>query len=167
MPFALLLAMQASGMVIDYLGSINQQDMMEMGQKLQESAIRENIEQIRRESENASLMNMKDLRQILGSQIAVMAARGTRSSAGSAVGLLNESVSNFNADERTRRMNLMGKENQLRAGIAISRLQHMTETSRLWQGFAQRTMNRFPSSLSGWQEGIKAAKESFGLTNIG
>jgi hypothetical protein len=165
MPFAFLLAMQASGMIVDFFGSLNEQDMMDRAQALQEQNIRRNIEQIKLASENESLSSMKDLRQILGSQIAVMAARGT-ANAGSAIGIFNESVSNFNADERTRRMNLMAKEEQLRQGIAISRLQNSTEVSRLWQGFASRTLNRFPSSLSGWQEGIKQTKSAFGLTSI-
>lgn len=167
MPFYLLLAMQAAGMITDYFGVQRQADMTKMGAKLQEAGIETNIYQTRLETEEASLESMKQLRQTLGSQIAVMAARGTATGAGSAVSLLNESVSNFNTDERVRRLNALGKENQLRAGKANSILQYGSDTSKLWQGFAQRTFTNFPSSLSGWEEYVKGAKEAFGLTKVG
>lgn len=163
MPFALLLAMQAAGMIVDYMGTRNQADMMNMGMKLQQAGIEANIQQTKLETEDASVQAMKHLRQTLGSQIAIFAARGTATFGGSAVSLLNESVSNFNSDERVRRLNAMGKENQLRAGSAISRLQNSSDTAKLWQSFASRTINRFPSSLSGSTGG----NQGFGLTSGG
>lgn len=167
MPFAFLLAMQASGMIIDFFGNQNQADMMKMGMKLQDSEFETNLQQLRLETENDSLNSMKQLRQTLGSQIATMAARGTATGAGSAASILNESQANFNSDEKIRRLNALGKENQLRANKAMSRLQNNSDISKLWQGFASRTLNRFPSSYSGWQQAISNAKESFGLTPIG
>lgn len=167
MPFALLLSMQAAGMIFDYFGAKNQQELMNMGMKLQQAGINANIEQTRLETQNGSLNAMIELRKNLGSQIAVQAARGTSTVGGSALSLLNESVGNFNSDERVRRLNALGKENQLRAGAAISRLNYNSDTSKLWQGFATRTINRFPSSVSGWQEFGKQAGQGFGLTGIG
>lgn len=166
MPIAFLLAMQAAGIVVDWLGSKQQQELQNYAAGLNQAGIEANIEQVRLESENSSVQAMKNLRQQLGTQIAVQSARGTRLT-GSAYSIFNQSIGNFNADERTRRLNLLGKENQLRAGIAMSRLQNMTENSKLWQSFAQRTINRFPSSLSGWQSGIGQVKEGFGLTSQG
>lgn len=166
MPFELLLAMQAAGMITDYFGTQNQADLMNMGMKLQQAGIEANIEQNRVESADASLNAIKQLRQTMGSQIAVMAARGTSTAGGSAVSLLNENVSNFNADERIRRLNMLGRENQLRGGLAISKLQNSSDVSKLWQGFASRTFNKFPSSLSGWQQGSSLANQGFGLTSI-
>lgn len=167
MPFFLLLAMQAAGMVVDYLGTKNQAEMMNMGMKVQQAGIDANIEQTRLETQDESLNSMKQLRQTLGTQLAVFAARGTNPGAGSAASIFNESLGNFNADERIRRLNLLGKENQLRAGKAISRLQNSSDISSLWRGFAQRTINRFPTSFSGWQQGAKDVGEGFGLTKIG
>ena len=167
MPFAFLLAMQASGMIVDYLGTKNQAEMMNMGAKVQQAGIEANIQQTRLENEDASLQSMKQLRQTLGSQIAVFSARGTSTAGGSAFSFLNESINNFNSDERIRRLNALGKENQLRGGKAMSILQNQSETSKLWQGFYQRTFDKFPSSLSGWQEAAKQTKQGFGLTSIG
>lgn len=168
MPFYLLLAMQASGMIVDFFGAKSQAEMMDMGMKVQQAGIEANIMQTRLETQNASLNSMVELRKNLGSQIAIQAARGTSTVGGSSASLfLNESVGNFNADEQTRRLNSLGKENQLRAGAAISRLQNSSDTSKLWQGFATRTINRFPTSLSGWQELGRQAKQGFGFTSIG
>ena len=167
LPFALMLSMQAAGMIVDYLGTKNQQEMMNLGNKLNEAGLESNIEQTRLESEQASLAAMKNLRQTIGSQIATFAARGTALGAGSALSTINESFSNFNADERVRSLNAMGKENQLRSGSAINRLNNMTENSKLWTGFSSRTFNRFPTSLSGWKQGIEDFNEGFGLTRKG
>lgn len=162
-----MLAMQAAGMITDFFGARNQADLQRMGMKVQQAGIEANIYQSRLETEEQSLNNMKNLRQTVGSQIAAFAARGTALGAGTAVSLLNESQSNFNADERVRKLNAMGKENQLRAGKVNSFLNYQSENSKLWQGFASRTFNKFPSSVSGWKQGISDFKEGFGLTSIG
>jgi hypothetical protein len=123
--------------------------------------------QTRLETADASLEAMKQLRQNLGTQIAVNSARGTSTAGGSALSIFNQSIGNFDADERVRKINELGQENQLRAGLVMSRLQNSGNTSKLWQGFAQRTLNKFPTSVSGWQEFGRQAKQGFGLTSIG
>lgn len=167
--FYLLLAMQAAGMVVDYFGTQQQAELMKQGMKVQQAGLEANLYQTKLESQEASLQAMKQLRQTLGTQIAVMAARGTSTSGGSAVSLLNESQSNFNADEKIRKMNLLGRENSIKAQSAMSRLQYNSDSSKLWQSFAQRTFNKFPTSASAFQGGAQAASGSqgFGLTSIG
>lgn len=165
----LLLAMQAAGMITDYFGTKNQDQLMKMGMKVQQAGIEANLYQTRLESQDASLQAMKQLRQTLGSQIATMAARGTSTAGGSAVSLLNESQANFNSDEKIRRMNLLGRENQLMANKTMSRLQYSSDSSKLWQSFAQRTFNKFPTSVSGWQQMFSSgsaagASQGFGMT---
>lgn len=164
MPFALLLAMQAAGMVVDYIGTKNQAEMAKMGYKINQAGMEANLYQTRAETENASLQAMIELRKNLGSQIAVQAARGTSTGAGSSLALFNESISNFSADERMRRINQLGRENEIRAGKTISSLNQQSENSKLWNSFSSRSMNRFPSTLEGWKSGIKEFKSSFGLT---
>lgn len=155
-----MLAMQAAGMITDYFGSKNQADMMNLGMQLKNAELDTNLQENRLETENESLENMKNLRQTLGSQIAVMAARGTSTSGGSAASLLNQSQANFNSDEQILRLNSMGRENQLRAGAAISRLQNSSNVSKLWQNFGSRTLSRFPSNVSGWKQGISDFSQS-------
>ena len=172
--FYLLLAMQAAGMITDYFGTKQQDQLMKMGMKVQQAGIEANLYQTRLESQDASLQAMKQLRQTMGTQIAVMAARGTSTAGGSSVSLLNESIANFNSDEKIRRMNLLGRENQLKGQSAMSRLQYSSDSSKLWQGFASRTINKFPSMVSGWTGGASAASgasaagsQGFGMTSIG
>lgn len=181
MPFALLLAMQAAGMIVDWLGTQNQQRLADMGAKIQQAGIAANIEQTRLETEDASLQALKNLRQALGSQAAVFAARGTKSGAGSALSFMEGSIANFSADERTRRINLLGNINALKAGGVISKLNQSGYNSKLWQGFAQRTINRFGSAEfggGGGGSGIGASKfagasgygaqaRSYGLSQMG
>lgn len=165
MPIYLLLAMQAAGMITDFLGAKNQAELTQMGQQLQEAGINSNIDQVKAETEDASLNAMIQLRKNLGTQIAVFAARGTAPGAGSALLSLNESVHNFNSDEQTRRMNAMGKINQLRTGAAISRLNSMSDVSKLWTGFASRTFDRISTSAQYYNQlGKSMKKEGFGIT---
>ena len=166
MPIYLLLAMQAAGMITDFFGTRNQDQLMKMGMKIQQAGIESELEMTRLESQEGSLAAVKQLRQTMGTQIASMAARGTNPGAGSAFNLLNESQGNFNADERVRKLNLLGKENQLRAGSAMSRLQYSGDSSKLWQSFAGRSVNRFPSNYAGWEQYTKTIGQGFGLTSV-
>lgn len=174
----LLLAMQAAGMIVDYFGTKNQDEMMRMGMKVQQAGIESNLYQTRLESQDASNQSMVELRKTMGTQIAVNAARGTSTGAGSSLSLLNESVSNFNADERIRKLNLLGKENQLKAQSVMSRLQYSSESSKLWSGFTQRTLNKLSSGTSSSGGGSSASSAAgsaaysagqsagYGLTSI-
>jgi hypothetical protein len=157
MPFAFLLAMQAAGMVVDYLGAKNQAALAKMGYQLQQSGIESQIEQTRLESEDASLQALKKLRQTMGTQLAIFGARGTNPGAGSAFTLLNESVGNFNSDERTRRLNLLGRMNELKAGKTISMLNQSSDVSKIWGEFSKRSLNRFGTTADSYGK-------SFGLT---
>jgi hypothetical protein len=159
MPIYLLLAMQAAGMITDYLGTEAQSRFNILGGKVQQAGIEANIEQTRLETEDESLQSLRQLRQALGTQLATFAARGTDTGQGSAALFMNQTVGTFKEDERMRRMNLMGKENSLKAGRTISKLNQMGENTKLWTGFASRTINRFSSSGYG--------KEGFGLTSKG
>lgn len=157
----LLLAMQAAGMITDYFGTKNQSDLMNKGMKVQQAGIEANIAQSQLEAQEGSLTAMRQLRQTMGTQIATLAARGTSTGAGSAFSLLNESVSNFNSDERIRRLNAMGQGNQLRANKLISSLQNTADTSKLWQGWASRTFNSFGTNSAAWGK----MNQGFGLTS--
>lgn len=163
-PMFLMLGMQAAGMIYDYMGTENEQDLLDRAQQMKEAAINSQIQQTRLQTANDSLHAMQNLRQTLGSQIAVMAARGQSTGAGSAASILNESQANFNADEKMRNLNQIIRENQLKTGMQLSSLQNEADSSRLWQGFYSRTINRFPSTFSGWKQANADVRQSFGLT---
>jgi len=146
-----LLAMQAAGMVIDWATTQEQIRMGRMGAKMEQAGIAMNIEMTRAQAEDASLQSMKQLRQTLGSQAAVQAARGTKSGVGSALSVTNESMKAFSDDERTRRMNLLAKEAELKAGSVMSKLHQEQSESQLGAALRQRFFDKLPlaSALSG------------------
>jgi hypothetical protein len=165
-----LLAAQAAGMVVDWYGSNQQKEIGRMGTRIEQAGIDSAIQTNRLEAEDASLQAMKQLRQNLGTQAAIMAARGTRSGVGSALALSNESVSNFNADERTRRINLLGKEANLRAQNLMAGLHQLTYETQLGQSLRQRAFDKLPLSTLGGGNSSKSplsnGTKSFGVNDI-
>lgn len=153
MPFAFLLALQASGMVMDYFGNRNQIEMARMGEKITQAGIASDIAMTRLESEDASLQAMKTLRSNLGTQAALNAARGVRSGIGSALAVTTESVSNFNADERLRKLNLSAKEANLKAKSVMSRLHQDSSEAKIWSDFRRSVVDKVPTSSAGWGGG--------------
>lgn len=168
MPLAFLLAMQASGMVIDYLGRQDQIRMGRMGAKLEQESINADIASSRLQYEENSLEAMKQLRQNMGTQAAMFAARGVNAGAGTAVLFGNESVGNFNSNERIRKLNLRTREAQLKAGVTMSKMHQRTNENKIWNEFRQNTINRIPTSPDSWKGFNQAfSNEGFGLTKVG
>lgn len=163
MPVALLLAMQAAGMIVDYIGNKSQIEMSRMGNQLEQASIDSNIETTRLESADASLQAMKQLRQNLGTQAALSAASGGRGNGLSAI----TSLSNFNADERTRRMNLLSRESQLRAGKILTGMHQLTSETQLGQSMTNRFLQSIPTNFESYSKIGKAIGKGFGLTEIG
>jgi hypothetical protein len=158
-----LLGMQAAGSIVDWKNTKNQQKLIGMGRELEKASIETNLEAIKLESAEASLAEMKELRQNIGTQIATQAARGTSSGAGSALTLQQKSVASFNQDERTRRMNLLSKEGQLRAQNVLSGLHTLQSETQLGQNLTKRIFDNIPLS-AGFQEFRKSdLAKSFGF----
>lgn len=159
--FQMLLAAQAAGMVVDYLGTQQQMELGRIGSQLEQASIETSIENSRLQTEDASLQAMIKLRQNLGTQMAIQAARGTSTSSGTATLFPFESVNNFNADEKMRHFNLLGQEARLRTGIAISKLNQSSAENKGWTEFGRRTLNRFPTTekeLEVWKSAWKGFK---------
>jgi len=140
-PMMALLAFQAAGMVIDYRSTKSNQKLIKQGRSLEQASIETNLEAVRLESNQASLTEMQELRQNLGSQIAQQAARGNAAGAGSSITMQAQSVGAFNADERTRRMNLLSKEANLRASNILSGLHSLQSETQLGQAMTTRFAN--------------------------
>jgi len=159
-PLALLLSMQAGGMVVDWLGKQEQIRMGKMGAKLEQAGINQNIQLARLQSEDESLNAMRDLRKNLGTQAAMLAARGVRG--GSSIFVTNESISNFNADERIRKINLMSNEAGLRAGKLLSSFHQKTYSNATRGEFFKNVFNKLPTSPNALDE----MSQGFGLTKV-
>lgn len=170
MPLAFLLALQAAGMVIDYQSTKDQARLAASGEALNQAGVAANIATARLQYEDESAQAMKELRQNLGTQMAMQAARGVRSGAGSAALISNESVGNYNADERLRKINALANENSLKAGGLMSSLNATAADKQRWNSFTQRTINKFPTSPSAYSQIAKGMSSSnnygFGLSKV-
>lgn len=171
MPIAFLLALQASGMVVDWLGKNEQVRLGKLGNQVEQAGINANIQTSRLASEDASLQAMKQLRQNLGTQAAMYAARGIRSGTPTTAITSAESVGNFNADERIRKINQVGREAGYKAQSTMSSLHEQTTTNNIWNQFRNDTINKIPTNSSAWKAAGKgfSAKNGygFGLTKVG
>jgi len=160
----ILLAMQAAGMIVDYTQTRRQQGLIKAGREIEQAQYEANLEALRAQTEQESLAAMQQLRSNIGTQIAVQAARGTSSAAGTAVSLRTASQSAFQQDERVRRMNLLAKEADLRAGNVLSGLHSLSSETQLGQAMTQKWLNMIPLSSLGQNKPKK--KGSFGMTEI-
>jgi len=145
----ILLAMQAAGMVTDWLAARDQIKMGRLGARMEQAGIESNIAMTRLQSEDASLQAMRKLRQTLATQTAISAARGAKTGAGTAFSLTTESISNFNDDARARRMNLLAKEANLRAAGVLSGLHQLESETQIGRSMTNRFMNNTPTSSMG------------------
>ena len=141
---AFLLSMQAAGLVTSFFGAKSQNELIQLGKKLENAQFQTNMAAIKLQSVDASLAEIKLVRQNIGSQIAVNAARGNRG--GSSVAGIAKTNQAFAQDERTRRMNLLAKESELRAGNIISGLKTAQSETQLGQSLLKEMFNTIPVS---------------------
>ena len=137
-----LFAMQAAGLVVSKRQMKMKQEYINMGKDLQQAQYEANLEAIRLQSSEASLNEMVDLRKNIGTQIANNAAKGNRG--GSSYGAINESVHNFDEDERIRRLNLMANESELMANNVLSSLHILESETQLGQAMTKQVLNTIP-----------------------
>lgn len=143
---AFLLAMTAGGAAISFYDAGTKMDLIRQGRELEQAALASNLEAIRAESAESSLEAIKELRQNVGSQVAINAARGVSSGAGSASVATSDSEANFAHDEKLRRLNLLVKENELRAADVLSGIHTLTSETNVGQSLTNQIFNRLPIS---------------------
>jgi hypothetical protein len=136
---AFLLSMQAAGLVSSIFGARSQDKYIKLGRKLEQEQYTTNLQAIKLESAEASLDEMKQLRQNIGSQIVTQAARGNRG--GSSYSGISKASNAFDQDERTRRMNLLAKESELRANHVLSGLHSLQSETQLGQSLTKDFLN--------------------------
>lgn len=141
---AFIVGMQAAGLALNFWQQGKMNKITHMGDELNQVGLENSIEQARLQSMQASVNSMKQLRQNLGSQIAMNAAMGRRSDAGSPTVGLQQSQGNWATDERVRRMNLLAKESSLRAGGVLNGLHQLKSETQMGQKLTQRIFNMIP-----------------------
>ncbi len=139
-----LLSMQIAGAIGDSIGTGRAISVGRAGRDVELAQIETRLEQERLASAVSSLDAMKQLRQVLASQRAISAARGADIGAGTAFAAQATSVSNYTADERVRRMNLLSKEATLRAHGSLSSLHQLASETKLGQQLSKRMFDQIP-----------------------
>lgn len=136
---AFLLSMQAAGLVTSIFGARSQDKYIKIGRKLEQEQFETNLQALKLQSAEASLDEMKQLRQNIGTQIVSQAAKGNRGAVSYAG--INQSSNAFDSDERTRRMNLLAKESELRANHVLSGLHSLQAETQLGQSITSTFLN--------------------------
>jgi hypothetical protein len=150
------MGMQAAGAIADIAGTKKQIKQGKAGTALELAQIENRLEQERAASAQSSLDAMISLRSNLATQQAIFASRGTRGTAGTAASLASASVRNFSSDERTRRMNLLSREADLRATKTLTGMHQLSSETQLGQALGKRLIDQLPIS-----EGLTALRGKF------
>ena len=132
MTMGFYIALQAAGSIVSWNDSKKRVDMMRQGNDVDNAATQRNIEALGLQAAEDSYNEMRQLQQNLSTQLAVQAARGT-GGGGSAASLASSSVRSVAKDESKRRMNLLAKQTDLRAGQALSGLELLSSETKLGQ----------------------------------
>jgi hypothetical protein len=139
-----LLGFQAAGALLSFSQAREQMKINELGLKVSNAAYETNLEMLRTKTTQDSLNEMIQLRKTLGTQIAIAGARGTSTSAGSFLSIMESSIGEFQQDERTRRLNLLAGEAQLRANNVMSGLHTYVSETQLGQSMTRDIINKIP-----------------------
>ncbi len=162
---AILLSFQAAGAIYSFSQANSNQKLIRKGRELEKSAFESNLETLRLQSSEESLNEMQALRENVANQIAINAARGVSSGAGSGARGIEKSEQVFNRDEKVRRMNLLVKENQLRANDVLSGLHTLTSETKLGQSLTNQLFQNLPvSSLLDTFKGSSTDKGVWGAS---
>jgi hypothetical protein len=144
-----LLGMMAGGNILSFEQTRQQQKMAQYGQMVSDAQFKASLEGIRAQAAQDSLAEVKQLRETLGTQIAMQAAMGTATGAGSAASMLMGSLSAEAQDKRMRRLNQMIAEGNLSGQHRLQTLQNLQTQQQLMSGFTQNMFNQLsPQNIS-------------------
>ena len=138
---AAMVAIQIAGTMMSVFQGANQRSIMEAGRAVEHDQLLTNLQMLNAQSAQESLAEMKQLRENIGSQIAIQAARGTASGAGIAASLQARSKGKFGEDEQSRRLNLLAKQSALKAADSMSGFNTLAGETKLGQAVSEKIFN--------------------------
>lgn len=147
MTMSFFIALQAAGSIVSWNDSKKRIDTMRAGNEVDNAATQRNIEALGVQAASESYDEMRQLQQNLSTQLAVQAARGT-GGGGSAASLAADSARSVARDESKRRMNLLAKQTDLRAGKALSGLELLSSETKLGQAHNKSLFDMAVADLS-------------------
>lgn len=145
-PVAFLLAAQAAQMI----GTRAATKLSRKAAELEKREIEKQIQYTRLATADESLNAMVALRKNLGTQAAMFAARGI--SGPSTALFASESLGNFNADERMRKINQLMTESQLRSHQQISKINQRATDRAAWNTFYKNTANNISTNWDAYSQ---------------
>ena len=147
MTMGFFISLQAAGSILSWNDSKKRMDLMRQGNAVDNAATQRNIEALGVQAAEDSYQEMQQLQKNLSTQLAVQAARGT-GAGGSASALAIESNRAVARDESKRRMNLLAKQTDLRAGKALSGLELLSSETKLGQAHNKSLFDMAVADLS-------------------
>lgn len=163
-----LVSMMAAGAVTSLQQNKQQMKLIKTGRNLENAAFETNMAALQAETAQSSLESIQALRQNVAAQIVMNAARGNASGGGSGASAINASNASFTADEKTRRLNLLSKEANLRANNVLSGLHTLQSETQLGQSLSNSIFNNAPATslIEKFKPGeflTKGIKKTFGF----
>jgi|GEM_PF-5035214 len=124
------LAMMAAGAVTQGVSANSSKKYRKLGMQLDDAALASNLELLNAASEAESVAAIDSLRESLGTQTAIMAARGMATDSSQAVAISQKSNQKFAQDERFRTLNTMSKAIDLKSGNVKSYIDMMAKNRK-------------------------------------
>ncbi len=137
----LLMGAQAAGFGINLWGTSQANRMIGMGANLDKQALDLRMEQNTLASTEAAIANQERLRETIGLQAAMFAARGQRGGAGTAAAIQNKSLIDFGREERSRQMNLMFAQSNIKGQKAAIGMQAAGQKAQGWGGLLNTSLS--------------------------
>lgn len=147
MTMGFFISLQAAGSILSWNDTKKRISMMHTGNAVDNAATQRNLEALGLQAASESYDEMRKLQENLSTQLAVQAARGT-GGGGSASALAESSVRSASRDESRRRMNLLAKQTDLRAGKALTGLELLSSETKLGQAHNKSLFDMAVADLS-------------------
>jgi hypothetical protein len=160
---AFLLSMQAAGVVVSMWSKHSADKQIQQGRAIEKAGIEMNMAANNYEFQETSLASMQELRQNLGTQAVMQAARGVSTGTESSVGQAQKSISSQKGEQEARRMRLLAREAELRASNVLSGLHTMQSETQLGQTLSKDLFEAASTGIRQFgYEGQNALSSKFG-----
>lgn len=147
----LLLASQAAGIGLSLYAQNKQKKLEALGTRADQAALDLRMQEEGAQTAEQSLFATEQLQEVLASQRAIFAARGTMAGAGSAGAISERSIRLYNADENARLLSKNSRELNLigqKRGLELNRLSGQASRGANLMGKGLNMFN-FNSALKG------------------
>jgi len=147
MTLSFYVAMQAAGAIGSFLDTQSRIQMLQLGKSVDDAMYNANMATIEANAAKGSQASMDALRENLGTQLVVQAARGT-GGGGTAGALANKSVKSTQEDLAQGRLNLMAQKANLKTQHIKSGLEVLASETQLGQQFRKEVFDMAAADIA-------------------